>query len=228
MVATRVEVLQAGRFDPLLARLVEVAHEVLDRPRAPDGLVVDVGAGPGLHLARVLDALPDRHGLAVDVSKPAARRAAQAHPRAGAVVADVWGGLPLGDGTAALLLDVFAPRDAATFARVLAPEGRVVVVTPRPEHLAAVLGPLSLVAVDPTKDARLTATFAGRFTVEDRATVGWELDLDRAAAVALVAMGPGGHHHDRAELERRAAALPERLVARAAVDVTILGHRDRP
>jgi 23S rRNA (guanine745-N1)-methyltransferase len=56
------------------------------------GLVVDVGAGTGHHLAAVLDALTAHHGVALDVAKAAARRAARAHPRAAAVVCDVWRG----------------------------------------------------------------------------------------------------------------------------------------
>ena len=45
----------------------------------------------------VLAALPDAVGLALDVSKPALRRAARAHPRAAAALADTWQRLPLAD-----------------------------------------------------------------------------------------------------------------------------------
>ena len=60
-------------------------------------------------------------GLAFDVTKPALRRAARAHPRVGAVLADTWGPLPLADGSADVLLNVFAPRNGPEMRRVLRP-----------------------------------------------------------------------------------------------------------
>jgi 23S rRNA (guanine745-N1)-methyltransferase len=221
MVARRLAVLGAGHFDPLLEVLVRTVRAGLAGPAGGvRGLVVDVGAGPGVHLARVLDALPAHHGLAIDVSKHAARRAALAHPRAGSVVADVWRGLPVADGAAAAVLDVFAPRDADEFARLLGPGGVAVVVTPHADHLAALARPLGLLTVDPAKETRLAVAFGRRFTTAASEPLRWPLRLDRAAAVDLAGMGPGGHHVDAAELARRAAALPERLEVEAAVTVT--------
>jgi 23S rRNA (guanine745-N1)-methyltransferase len=218
MVARRVAVLGAGHFDPLLEVLVRTVRDGL--AGSARGLVVDVGAGPGVHLARVLDALPTHHGLAIDVSKHAARRAALAHPRVGSVVADVWHGLPVADDAAAAVLDVFAPRDAEEFARLLAPGGIAVVVTPQDDHLAALARPLELLTVDPAKETRLAATLGRRFTAAVSEAVRWPLLLDRATAVDLAGMGPGGHHLDAAELARRAAVLPEVLEVEAAVTVT--------
>jgi 23S rRNA (guanine745-N1)-methyltransferase len=216
MVARRLAVLRAGHFDPLLEAL---ARTVRDHLRGP-GLLVDVGAGPGVHLAHVLDALPDRPGLAVDVSRHASQRAALAHPWAGAVVADVWHGLPIADGAAAAILDVFAPRDADEFHRVLATSGIAVVVTPRPDHLDELARPLELLTVDPAKEQRLAAAFGTTFTVADREELRWPLRLDRRTAIEVAGMGPGGHHVDAAELARRAGALPEHLTVGAAVDIT--------
>jgi 23S rRNA (guanine745-N1)-methyltransferase len=222
MVARRLEVLRAGHFDPLIGALVRTVRRYLTGP----GLIVDVGAGPGVHLARVLDALPDRHGVAVDVSRHAAQRAALAHDRAGAVVADVWHGMPIADGAAAAVLDVFAPRDAGEFHRVLGPTGIAVLVTPRPDHLARLADPLGLLTVDPAKERRLATAFATSFEVVDREELRWELHLDRPTTIAVAGMGPGGHHLDGDELTRRAAALPDHLAAEAAVDLTT--YRARP
>ena len=79
---------------------------------------LDLGAGTGRQLARVLDALPRRHGIALDVSRPALQRAARAHPRIGAVGCDIWGALPVRSAAAALVLNVFAPRNGDEIARV--------------------------------------------------------------------------------------------------------------
>ena len=102
MVQARAAFLGAGHYDALS----EAVAAAVGR-----GPVVDVGAGTGHHLARVLDRV-EGPGLALDLSKHAARRAARAHPRAGAVVADAWRALPVADAVAGTVLSVFAPRHA--------------------------------------------------------------------------------------------------------------------
>ena len=81
MVAARTEFLSGGWYDPLTRRCGDALAE------APAGAVADLGAGTGHHLAAVVG---DRDGVALDASAYAARRAARAHPRVGAVVADAW------------------------------------------------------------------------------------------------------------------------------------------
>src|ERR1700722_848970 len=87
MVAARAIVERAGHFKPLTAALAETAGAV-----ACDGtsVVLDLGAGTGHHLAGVLGALPRARGVALDASRPAARRAARAHGSIAAVRGDVW------------------------------------------------------------------------------------------------------------------------------------------
>src|SRR5688572_30940209 len=48
-----------------------------EQPGLPPGCILDLGAGTGWYLARVLDRLPGRIGLALDLSKHALRRAAR-------------------------------------------------------------------------------------------------------------------------------------------------------
>ena len=60
------------------------------------------------------------------------------------------------------MLSVFAPRDPAEIVRVLAPGGRVVVVTPEPDHLVEIRAALGLLTVDAGKPERLAAAFADR------------------------------------------------------------------
>jgi hypothetical protein len=76
MVAHRLAFLAAGHYAPIAAAVAELAESV----PAP-GVLLDIGAGPGWYAARLLDHLPARHGLALDSSTAAIRRAARAHPR---------------------------------------------------------------------------------------------------------------------------------------------------
>ncbi|MGA4508605.1 putative RNA methyltransferase [Propionibacteriaceae bacterium G1746] len=193
MVEARQRFLAAGHYSPIRDAVAAVA--VAARARA----VVEVGAGTGYYLAGVLDALAGAgvghaEGLGVDISPAAARRLAKAHPAARAVVADVWQGLPLVDACADLVACIFAPRNAAEFARVLRPGGRLVTVTPGPGHLAQARQAFGLMAVQDDKDARLVDSLAPQFTRRDRTEVAFGLDLDAATAAALVDMGPNALH----------------------------------
>lgn len=213
MVAARAGFLSAGHYAPLSAALAELAAA-----RAPAaGLVVEVGAGTAHHLAAALDRLPARAGLALDASRHAARRAARAHPRAAAAVADVRRPLPLADGSAALLLDVFAPRDGAEFRRVLREDGALLVATPAHGHLAELRGALGLLEVDPEKERRLAATLGRWFRREEARALTFPLRLSRGDAALLAGMGPSAHHLDPAALGAALAALPEPIGATAAV-----------
>jgi len=152
MVQARAEFLAAGHYARLAEAVARAAGDLDTGAENPAGGVADIGAGTGYYLASVLDRQPGRAGLALDASKFAARRAARAHPRIGAVVADVRARLPIADGAAAVALSVFAPRPAAELRRILHPAGRLLVVTPDPDHLGELAGPLGLLAVDPRKE----------------------------------------------------------------------------
>jgi 23S rRNA (guanine745-N1)-methyltransferase len=214
MVAARDRFLAAGHYAPLTRLLARAAAG------AAAGAVLDIGAGTGHHLAAVLDALPGRAGVALDLSRYAARRAARAHPRAGAVVADAWRALPVRTGAVGLVLDVFSPRNGAETARVLGPGGELLVVTPAADHLAELVDGLGLLTVDERKDERLAGTLTPHLAPVDRTEHRWTLTLSRADAVAAAAMGPSAHHLDAADLARRAGALPDPASTTASIVLT--------
>jgi 23S rRNA (guanine745-N1)-methyltransferase len=194
MVAAREAFLGAGHFEPLAKALGEEAERALGGEAEPAGCVVDLGAGTGWYLARLLDRLPGHIGLALDLSKHALRRAARAHPRIGAVACDVWRPLPLGGSVADLVLCVFAPRNGPEIARVLRPGGALVVVTPTERHLAELVSTLGLLTVDERKQERLAAELGPHLDLERRVEREWALRLEPVDAANAVAMGPSGRH----------------------------------
>jgi 23S rRNA (guanine745-N1)-methyltransferase len=119
------------------------------------------------------------------------------------------------------VLDVFAPRAGEEFARVLAADGVLLVVTAEPEHLAELVGPLGMLGVDPAKRERLAGKLSPWFALESEQTVRDRLRLSRVDAEALVRMGPTGHHLDRPTLTSRIAELAEPVEATLAVRLTI-------
>lgn len=225
MVASRARVFDAGCYRPLLDAVAEVAGEAASRTQGPTPpAIIDVGAGTGEYLAAALDRSPSAIGLALDLSKHAMRRAARAHPRMGAAVCDAWRALPVRDGAADVLLNIFAPRNAAEYARVLAPGGTLVVVTPLQEHLAELVGPLGMIAVDGRKEERLEATLGGHFERENTREVRASLTLPHDLIRDLVLMGPSAHHVTPGDLDERIARLDDPFGVTLAAAISVWRH----
>ena len=208
MVAAREAFLGAGHFEPLAEALGDEAERALGGeagPPPPPGCLVDLGAGTGWYLARLLERLPGRTGLALDLSKHALRRAARAHPRIAAVACDAWRPLPVCDSVAAVVLSVFAPRNGPEIARVLRPGGALAVVTPTGRHLTELITALRLLTVDERKEERLSATFDAHLDLERRVEHEWTLDLAAADVANVVAMGPSARHVAPGETGSRTA-----------------------
>ncbi len=214
MVADRAGFLAAGHYAGVTAALAEAV--LAD---GMPGTVLDLGGGTGTHLSGVLDRAPAAVGVVLDASRYAARRAARAHPRAMAVVADSWSELPVATAAVDRVLVVFAPRNGPETARVLAPGGRLVVVTPAADHLAELIGPLGLLSVDPDKAARLDTALRPSLRRVAGTSYRTVLDLDHAAVATLVGMGPHARHLTSGALAARLAALPDRVGVTVAVEI---------
>lgn len=210
MATARSEFLAAGHYAPMAERLAALAARFVPG----GGLVVDAGAGTGYYLAVVLDHLPGAAGLALDSSTAGLRRAARAHPRAGAIGWDVWQRWPMRTGSAAAILNVFAPRNPDEFHRVLASEGVLLVVTPTRAHLAELRAWVDLLEIQDDKLDQVDSALAGEFRLVDRERLSVELALDAGDVRRLVQMGPNAHHLDRGDRRARLAAL------RGTVEVT--------
>lgn len=217
MVAARDRFLTAGHYRPLADGLSELAER---DGGSPASRLLDVGTGTGYYLARLLDARPAARGIGLDVSVAAARRAARAHARIGSVVADAWGVLPVADDAIDLVLNVFAPRHGAEFARVLAPAGLVITATPEQDHLAELRSGLGLLHIASSKQEQLQAAWGGALVQESSETLRYGCDLDRAAAQDLIQMGPNAFHLEAPRIAELVASAPEVLPVTVAVTLT--------
>lgn len=209
MVAARFDFLSAGHYRPLAEAVVELSAPALTGSTTGAGsTVLDAGTGTGHYLRVLLDRFPEAAAAGLDISKFALRRAARLNPEAVNLVSDVWQPLPVADHAVDLITVVFAPRNAAEFARVLRPGGRLVVVTPRPGHLGEVMGQTGMLGIEPDKEERLAASLAGHFSPLAARDLDLKLDLVPADVANLALMGPAGHHLDRAALASLAAGFP--------------------
>jgi 23S rRNA (guanine745-N1)-methyltransferase len=196
MVDARLRFLGRGHYAP-----VERALAAVVAASTAPGVVLDVGSGPGTYLAHTLDGAGDdsaaagpagKLGVALDLSAVAVRRAARIHAHVGAVVGDVTERLPVVDRAAAVVLDVFAPRNQREYARVLHPAGVLVVVTPRAGHLAELAA--ATISVDPEKERRLHDSLTPAFTLRSSEDLTWTMALTAEDVHDVVHMGPSHHH----------------------------------
>ncbi len=209
-----------ARSRVLAAGLLDGVDEVLTRRTAHATRILEAGAGTGHHLAAVLSAHDaashPAHGLATDISPAAVRRAARAHERMAAVVADTWQRLPVRSHRVDAVLCVFAPRNRDEFARVLVEGGHLVVATPLPDHLVELREATGMIGIQPDKQSNLLASMVGPFEPVSRDAVRDRVRLGPDLAADVVAMGPSAHHDTR---------VADGLEVTVAVEVTTFTRR---
>ncbi|MFE7099710.1 methyltransferase domain-containing protein, partial [Streptomyces erythrochromogenes] len=219
MVRARDRFLSTGSYAPIR----EVGARLAADAVSEQATVVEVGCGTGYYLAGVLDQLSGARGLGLDTSARALRLAARAHDRAAAVAWDVFRPFPLADGTADVVLDVFAPRNPAEFHRVLRPTGRLIVVRPTGRHLAELRGHVpAMVTIDPAKEQRLDRALTPFFEAVVTEQVEYTATLSGPDVLDLMAMTPSARHVSRADLSD-GGTLPDRVT----VSVLATAYRTR-
>lgn len=221
MVDARARFTEAGHYQVVARAASNILATSL--PEDAPGPIADIGAGTGWLLARLLDGLPGRSGVAIDSSKYATRRSAVAHPRIVSVVADAWSVLPLADGACSAVVSFFAPRNVPEFRRILHDRGCCLVISPGSRHLRELRDALGLVSVETAKDERIERSFKELFEGSAPHAVEAVMALDRPAVLDLARMGPSAHHTTAERLEKAVAGLPE--VTSVTLSVTIREFR---
>jgi 23S rRNA (guanine745-N1)-methyltransferase len=193
MVAAREEFLGAGHYRPLADALSAAAAPYLSGDGA---VVVDAGTGSGYYLHAILEQ-NNADAIGLDISKFALRRAARLNPDAANLAWDIWRPLPIADDSIDVVTVVFAPRNPPEFARILHTDGSLIVVTPRPGHLAEIAERTGMLGIEQGKAERLSDAMAEAFEPAGSHDLDIDLELNGAQLANLAYMGPAGHHLDR-------------------------------
>lgn len=211
MLRERAAFLDAGHYAPIADAVADLAHRAA--PATPR--IVDIGCGTGYYLRELSTAVAASAVLATDLSPDAVRMAMRTIPSSSGVVMDVWQPLPLRDGAADLILNVFAPRNPTEFARVLTAGGCYIGVVPTARHLIELRD--AGLALDVPADKRGTVATALESTGQFEPPVSKRVELPLALSPSeirqLIGMGPSSHHG----AARTDDELPERVTV--SVDV---------
>ena len=141
------------------------------------------------------------------------------------MVADAWARLPLRDDSIDAITVIFAPRNAAEFARVLKPGGQVIVLTADTGHLAELREPLGIIDVEKGKVERMIEQASGHLRpVTEPQLVEFSMTLDQPSIAAQIGMSPSARHIHPDLLAQRIAALPMHMTVTARAKVTRLAR----
>lgn len=136
-VRARTAFLEGDHYAPIADAVTKILREL--GGIGEEGIVVDAGCGDGYYLNRILDKL-GCCGLGFDLSKFATDHAAKSARRRGLSERSFYGvasvfELPLGDGCADAVINLFAPCVEREYARVLRDGGLLIVVGAGEDHL---------------------------------------------------------------------------------------------
>lgn len=225
MVASREAFLSRGHFSAFVEAVTQAVDGALEDSvgSGEEPTVLEVGAGTGYYLAHTLDTIEGSRGVGIDIAVPAAKQLAKAHPRIGAVVADVWEGLPIRTESIDVITVIFAPRNSAEFARVLRDGGETIVLTPQEGHLDELREPLGILGVEPGKLERMIEQAEGYLTlISEPETLEIPMELDRESIAAQVGMSPSARHIEPDVLAQRVDTLPATMKVTARAHLTRL------
>jgi 23S rRNA (guanine745-N1)-methyltransferase len=202
------------------AILANVANHVVSGLSA-DSVVADLGSGAG----ELLGAIYDRTrvtGVGIDLSIAAAEHAARRYPHLTWVVANVDRGVPLLDRCVNVLVSLNGRRNPADCARVLAPDGRLVIGVPAPDDLIELREQLQGEATERDRVDGLIAEHDGLFSVAERVVV---RERHRASPEALRDLLRGTYRGARHSLAEKQESLGPLDVTLASVIVVFVAKR---
>jgi len=180
MIQARRRFFDSGAYNPLVKQIRQSA--IINRQSA----ILDCGCGEG-HFLGSLSGI--RFG--VDISKEAIRSAAKRYKDVNWVVANGMRKLPFTDHSMDLILSILAPRNPTEFARILKPDGALILGVPGPNHLIELRSLLSANAADFEEKAdEAAAKCAPQFIETNRELLSYEAPLSATQIADLIQMTP--------------------------------------
>lgn len=186
MIQARRRFFDSGAFDPL-TKLILNSSFITQRSSLS---FLDCGCGEG-HFLGALSKKLEGEFYGVDVSKEAVRCAAKRYRKAKWVVANAMRKLPFADHSLDVILSILAPRNPEEFARILKPDGRLLLGAPGPNHLIELRSRLAANAGDFEEKAdEAVAKCAPHFIETHRELLSYQQTLNAEQLADLIQMTP--------------------------------------
>lgn len=184
--------LQAGYYSHVLEAVIALVKECTEKRGNPEepAVVIDAGCGEGYYSSGLFRALEGIQILAFDISADAIKLAARGAEPIKWMVADITN-IPVRDGAADCILDIFTPANYSEFARILKPEGRVIKVIPGIRHLEQLRQAAgSLLRNSEYSNDNVLDYFDGHFGIEQHISVSRTMAVSSEDLSDLVKMTP--------------------------------------
>lgn len=180
MIQARRRFFDSGAFAPVRRAIQHATSNI------PHSTILDCGCGEGHFLGAL-----DGERVGVDVSKEAIRCAAKRYREATWIVANGMRALPFADQSMDCILSVLAPRNTEEFARILKPDGKLILGVPGPNHLIELRTLLNASASDFEEKADEAADkCAPLFKEENRELLSYQQALNKEQIADLIQMTP--------------------------------------
>jgi 23S rRNA (guanine745-N1)-methyltransferase len=183
-------------------------------------VVLDLGSGTGEMLGGLAKTRPI-DGIGVDLSVPAVELGARRLPSLTWVVANADRRLPIQDNSVDVVLSIHGRRNPAECARVLKPDGMLIVVLPAPDDLIELRAVVQGQGVERDRIDAMLSEHADNFTVVERLPIREQLTLERAALLNLLR---GTYRGARFKLSERVEAM-ERMDVTLSSEMCVLEKR---
>jgi 23S rRNA (guanine745-N1)-methyltransferase len=216
-VEARAALLAAGAGRGLMD---DVVRRIAGMGLPPGAVVLDLGSGTGDPLGG-LAGVQTITGIGIDLSPAAAGHAARRYPDVTWVVANADRRLPILDGRVDMAMSLHGRRNPAECARVLKPQGLLVVALPAADDLIELRTLVQGAGIERDRVDGLVAEHAPWFAVQDHATVRERRGLDPSQLRALLAVTYRGARARTAERVEGLATLEVTF----ASEVVVLGAR---
>ncbi|MEM7131365.1 MAG: putative RNA methyltransferase [Chloroflexota bacterium] len=218
MLRARRSFLAQGHYAPLMAKMATLINGHIARPMVGTErserayTLCDIGCGEGSYtnyVARHIDNIlvgdvggknekGKKNGVTavgMDMAKEAVRMAAKSHPCRYFFVADVNQPLLLANQSVDLILNIFAPRNASEFARVLHHDGLLFMVIPAPDHLESLRSRFSLLSIQSDKAGYVIQQMASAgLQLVSKCPLSFSMRLSAQSLLDLIQMTPNQRH----------------------------------
>jgi 23S rRNA (guanine745-N1)-methyltransferase len=224
MLQARRAFLRRGYYDPLLHEIKSaVSTHLPSRGRTP--VVADIGCGEGYYLSGLMQD-PSFSSIAAygtDISKVAAGLAAKSLKQVQFVVADTNRLIPFETASIDVCLNIFAPRNALEFARIVRPDGVLIVVIPDEHHLESLRNRFHLLDIESGKIQKISGQLSAFELIHSR-HVTTSIALDARGLQDLVNMTPSARHVD--EEANRLLSQMQDFATEISFDILVFSRHD--